>query len=337
MKVMILYFVPILVLMTGCTENSQSNLADTARPDYVLVIHGGAGTITRTSMTPTMEAAYRKVLNEALNVGTGVLEDGGSALDAVEKTVRFMEDSPLFNAGKGAVFNHAGVNELDASIMEGANHEAGAVGGVSNVRNPISVARAVLERSPHVMLVGKGAEQFAEDHGFEPVHQDYFFTQRRWDALEKLRAKENAVEPVSEEDKHGTVGAVALDRSGNLAAATSTGGMTNKKYNRIGDSPVIGAGTYADNATCAVSSTGHGEFFIRFAVAHAVSAMMAYGDKSIREASDHIIHSVLEEAGGTGGVVGVDHNGEVAMTFNTEGMYRAYAKPGEREVAIYNE
>lgn len=338
MKKAILYFVGVCcIVSTGCTDKRVDDVSTNNRPEYVLVIHGGAGTITRASMTSEMESDYTEVLQDALDIGQEILENGGTALDAAERTVRFMEDSPLFNAGKGAVFTHAGDNELDASIMDGSNLHAGAVGGVRNIRNPISVARAVMEHSQHVMLVGEGAEQFAVDQGFEPVDPQYFFTQRRWDSLEKLRAKESTMDSLSEQDKHGTVGAVALDKSGNLAAATSTGGMTNKRYNRIGDSPVIGAGTYADNTTCAVSSTGHGEYFIRLAIAHDISAMIAYQEVTLQEAADHVIHSKLTNAGGTGGIIGVDRNGEVAMVFNTEGMYRGYAKPGKREVAIYKE
>jgi beta-aspartyl-peptidase (threonine type) len=241
-----------------------------------LVIHGGAGTITRASMTPDLEKQYRAALEQALRAGHAVLTKGGSSIDAVETTVRVMEDSPLFNAGKGAVFTHDGRNEMDASIMDGRTKRAGAVGAVSIIRNPISAARAVMEKSEHVMMIGRGAELFATQQGLEIVDPSYFWTERRWKALQlELKREEEKKNPAAtpqtpaadEERKHGTVGALALDRSGNLAAATSTGGMTNKRFGRVGDSPILGAGNYAENESCAVSGTGHGEFFIRYTVA----------------------------------------------------------------------
>ena len=285
---------------------------------WAIVVHGGAGTITRARMTPEVEAQYRDMMKAAIDTGAAILASGGSALDAVERTIRLMEDSPLFNAGKGAVFTHEGRNELDASIMDGSNLAAGAVAGVTDIRNPITAARTVMEKSPHVMLTGKGASEFAAEKGLEIVDPSYFRDERRYNELQ--RALEN--------DKHGTVGCVVLDMNGDLAAGTSTGGMTNKRYNRVGDAPVIGAGTYASNATCAVSATGHGEFFIRYTVAHDISALMEYRGLTLDEAAREVIHGKLARVGGTGGVVAVDRKGNVAMPFNTEGMYRGYKTSG---------
>ena len=300
--------------------------------EYGMVIHGGAGTITRDSMTPETEAAYRAKLTEALEVGYAILKGGGAALQAVEETLVILEDSPLFNAGKGAVFTSDGHNELDASIMDGATLDAGAVAAVRGVKNPIRLARRVMEASPHVLLAGGGAEQFARDQGFELVSKDYFFTQRRWDSLQ--RAKERAEEPAEQ----GTVGAVALDLAGNLAAGTSTGGRTNKHFGRIGDSPIIGAGTYADNQTCAVSATGHGEYFIRAAVAHDIGALMAYQGLSVREAAHEVVMEKLVALGGSGGVIALDWEGHIAMPFTTEGMYRGIVdEQGRVEVLIYKD
>lgn len=330
----------LLMIFSGCSEESPANIPNVAisKPDYVLAIHGGAGVITKENMNEEKELAYQSALNKALDLGEEVLKGGGTSLDAVVAAITFMEDSPLFNAGKGAVFNHDGQNEMDASIMEGKELMAGAIGGVRTIKHPILAARAVMEKSEHVMLVGQGAETFAKEQGLEIVDPSYFYTQQRWDALQNvLKSDPDRSELDHSDRKHGTVGAVALDRHGNLAAATSTGGMTNKRYNRIGDSPIIGAGTYADNGTCAVSCTGHGEYFIRYAVAHSLAAQMEYGHKSLKEAGDHIIHDVLVKAGGTGGLISVDKDGNVYLPFNTEGMYRGFTKPGMREVKIYKE
>ncbi len=317
-------------MLLSCQRMDTTNNLD---PEYVLVIHGGAGVITRVTMDPLMEKSYREALDTALSVGEKILGAGGTSLDAVEAVVTWLEDNPLFNAGKGAVFNYEGEIELDASIMNGLDLSAGAVGGVRHVKNPIQLAGAVMEKSQHVILVGAGAEEFAKLQDIELVDPGYFFTQRRWDShLKALKA-----EKTTAADKHGTVGAVALDKHGNLAAATSTGGMTNKRWNRIGDTPVIGAGIYANNLTCAISSTGHGEFFIRWAVAHDISAMMEYKGVSLKEASSHVIMEKLAAVGGEGGVVGVDRRGEITMTFNSEGMYRGYVKPGERYVGIFGD
>lgn len=314
------------------------------RSEFRLVVHGGAGTILRENMTPEREAEYRAKMEEAIHAGYEILDAGGSALDAVVATVQVLEESPLFNAGRGAVFTHEGTNELDASIMDGRTRDAGAVAGVTRVRSPIELARAVMERSPHVMLAREGAETFAEEQGLELVDPSYFFTQHRWEALERARETEETGllswtrdgAELPDEWKSGTVGAAALDRDGNLAAATSTGGMTNKRFGRVGDSPIIGAGTWADNRSCAVSATGHGEFFIRNVVAYDICARMLYTGASLQEAADAVIHGVLVEQGATGGIVAVDKDGNIAMPFNTPGMYRGHVGPdGEIVVEIY--
>lgn len=314
------------------------------RPAYALAIHGGAGVIRKTDMSAEKDAACRAALDSALTVGETVLKNGGTAPDAVTAAVAWLEDCPLFNAGRGAVFTHEGRNELDASIMDGSNEMAGAAGGVTIVKNPVKLARAIMEKSPHVLLTGRGAEQFAIENGLDTVSADWFFTQDRWNSLQKEleaekknNAQGNSLQTQNPDYKFGTVGCVALDRNGNLAAATSTGGMTNKRWNRLGDSPVIGAGTYASNAACAVSCTGHGEYFIRYAVAHDVFARMVYGGLSLQDAADQIVMKKLVEKGGEGGLIAVDKNGNIAMPFNSEGMFRGYAKPGERKVMIYKE
>ena len=293
---------------------------NSAKPLFGIVIHGGAGAITPDSMTKEEEAAYRHKLEEALNAGYAILEQGGNALDAVTAAVTVMEESPLFNAGKGAVFTAEGVNELDSSIMDGRTLGAGAVTGVTTVKSPIALARAVMEKSDHVFLSGPGAESFAGEQGLEIVPRSYFFTEKRWQQLQKIREKKN----LSPLNRSGTVGAAALDRQGNLAAGTSTGGMTFKRFGRIGDSPIIGAGTYANNQSCAISATGHGEYFIRLSVAHEIHALMTYRAMSLKEAADDVIHRQLTALGGTGGVVAIDRHGNIAMPFNTSGMFRGY-------------
>ncbi len=320
--------VPVLIALVvmACLPGSPASQASEAK--FGIVVHGGAGTIKKTSMTAEKEAAYRDKLREAIRAGQKILSEGGSSLDAVEAAVRILEDSPLFNAGKGAVFTSEGRNELDASIMDGRTLKAGAVASVTRIRNPISLARAVMDRSENILLVGEGAEVFAKDQGIQLVDPKYFFTQERWDELQK--AKERDKKPKGEaapmpNEKHGTVGAVALDKQGNLAAATSTGGRTNKSFGRVGDSPIIGAGTYANNQTCAVSATGHGEFFIRLAVCYDISALMAYRGMSLKEAANAVIKEKLTKLGGTGGIVAIDRDANVAMPFNTPGMYRGYA------------
>jgi beta-aspartyl-peptidase (threonine type) len=324
----------------------QPVAAQKASPSYVLVIHGGAGTILKKNMSPEKEAAYKASLKKALETGYRILQKGGSSLDAVEATVRVLEDDSLFNAGKGAVFTHEGRNELDAAIMNGKTRAAGAVAGVTVVRNPVSAARAVMEKSEHVMMIGPGAEKFAKEAGLEIVDPSYFRTESRWNDLQRIlkedsiaAAKSNAYPEklgIKNRDyKFGTVGAVALDQQGNLAAATSTGGMTNKKYGRVGDSPIIGAGTYANNATAAVSCTGWGEFYIRNVAAYDLSALMEYKGLSVQQAGNAVIKKV-GDMGGDGGLIALDKKGNMAMPFNTEGMYRgAVTKDGKIEIFIY--
>ncbi|HEY1023288.1 MAG TPA: isoaspartyl peptidase/L-asparaginase [Flavisolibacter sp.] len=323
-------------------------VAHAQQKKYVLVIHGGAGTITRANMTPEREKAYTAALREALQTGYNSLQAGKSSLDAVETTIHVLENSPLFNAGKGAVFTNDGRNELDASIMEGKTLRAGAVAGVTTVKNPISAARAVMEKSEHVMMVGAGAEKFSKDAGLEIVDPKYFWTQSRWNGLQQAK-KQDSLKAVLDHDqktsgllgttnrdfKFGTVGCVALDKAGNLAAGTSTGGMTNKKYGRVGDAPIIGAGTYCNNATAGISCTGWGEYFIRAVVAKTVSDLMEYKGLSVAEASRMAIEKV-EKLGGDGGLIALDKNGNIAMPFNTEGMYRgAVTADGKIEIEIY--
>ena len=316
----------------------------------MFVIHGGAGAIERSKMTPELERQYREKLTEALQAGYRVLSGGGSGLDAVEAAIRIMEDSPLFNAGKGAVFTSAGTNELDSSIMYGGTLAAGSVAGLKHIKNPISLARMVMERSPHVMMVGEGAEAFARQQGVAMVPQSYFYTERRWQDLQRAKEQEKQKQNappkrnahgeaplLGEDGLRGTVGAVALDAAGNLAAGTSTGGITNKRFGRVGDSPIIGAGTYADNQTCAVSATGDGEYFIRASVAHDISALVGYKGLSVREAADQVLDKV-KRLGGTGGVIVLDREGNVAMPFNTAGMYRGRIGPdGKAVVEIYKD
>jgi L-asparaginase / beta-aspartyl-peptidase len=309
---------------------------------FALVLHGGAGTITRATMTPERETEYREKLEESLRTGYAILEEGGTSLDAVEAAIRVMEESPLFNAGKGSVFTHHGRNELDASIMNGRTLEAGAVAGVTIIRNPISAARAVMEKSPHVMMAGEGANLFATTVGLEIVDPSFFWTERRWKQLQErlMEGREfgGDFEPRKDppaDDKRGTVGVVAVDIRGDIAAGTSTGGMTDKRYGRVGDSPIIGAGTYADNRTCGVSGTGHGEYFIRLGVARDVAAMMEYQGLGVAEAAGRVVEK-LTRAGATGGVVAVDAEGNIAMEFNTEGMYRGFIREdGVPHVLIY--
>jgi len=309
--------------------------------EYSLVIHGGAGTITRDAMTEEREAAYRGKLAEALKDGRAVLAEGGDALDAVTAAITVMEDSPLFNAGKGAVFTNAGRNELDASIMDGASLNAGAVTGVTRVRNPIRLARSVMADSRHVMLAQEGAEEFARSQDFELVSPLYFWTERRFNQLREVQDRDDQAlrldhEP-SEGHEYGTVGAVALDSKGDLAAGTSTGGLTNKMWGRIGDSPIIGAGTYASNKSCGVSGTGHGEYFIRLTLAREICALMEYTGASAQEAADTLIHERLDQMGASGGAIVLDKNGNVAYSFNSEGMYRGHVTSDspEPEIAIY--
>jgi beta-aspartyl-peptidase (threonine type) len=305
---------------------------------FALVVHGGAGTIERDKMTADKEREYRSGLEKALRAGYDVLNTGGWSLDATEAAVRVLEDDPHFNAGKGAVFTSAGTNELDAAIMDGKTLKAGTVAVLRHIKNPVELARLVMERSPHVMLSGEGAEKFATENGVRLVDQKYFFTQERWDALQKMKAAEknrHAKMIITDQDRHGTVGAVALDQNGNLAAATSTGGTTNKRPGRVGDSPIIGGGTYANNTTCAVSATGDGEYFIRATVAHDVSALMEYRGMKLQDAAQIVLDKVVK-LGGTGGLIAVDREGNIALPFNTSGMYRGQVDPsGQFVIEIY--
>jgi beta-aspartyl-peptidase (threonine type) len=316
--------IAILLLVVFGLSHCEEKIIN-SKPKWAIVIHGGAGTILKKNMSAEAEAAYKEKLSDALNAGSKILENGGTSLDAVTAAINVMEDSPLFNAGKGAVFTAEGKNEMDASIMDGATLMAGAVAGVRHVKNPVLAARAVMEKSAHVMLSGEGADEFAKNQGLEIVDSSYFFTKRRWESYK--RANKN---------KYGTVGAVALDMHGNLAAATSTGGMTNKMKGRIGDSPIIGAGTYADNNGCAVSATGHGEYFMRNVVAYDINALMKYSGVSLKEAANYVILKKLKDQGGAGGIIAIDRAGNFVMTFNTTGMYRAYENSdGFSEVLIY--
>ena len=311
-----------------------------AKP-IAIVIHGGAGKIDRDALTPERERLYHSTLEQSLRAGHAILARGGSALDAVEAAIVVMEDAPVFNAGKGSVFTAEGKNELDASIMDGRALQAGAVGGVTTVKNPIRAARAVMEKSPHVLFTNKGAEKFAADHGLEIVDPKYFFTERRWKQIQKWRKQQKAkpqaaAEPDQHADYFGTVGCVALDAQGNLATGTSTGGMTGKRFGRIGDSPIIGAGTYADNRTAGISCTGHGEYFIRHAVAHDIPARMAYKQESLAKAARDVVQTVLKPAGGSGGIIGIDMHGTVVMEFNTPAMSRGYIdRDGKTKTAIF--
>lgn len=342
--------------LISCKNQSEEKLKEPVTvseetdsiPNFGIVIHGGAGTILKENMTDSLEQAYTSKLEEAIRTGHEILANGGTAQEAVQRTINVMEDSPLFNAGKGAVFTNAGTNELDASIMDGETLNAGAVAGVKKVKNPINLAYEVMVNSNHVMLGGEGAETFAKERGIELVDPQYFYTENRYKSLQRIREKEKTeldhdgktafTDPFIKDSKFGTVGCAALDKHGNLAAGTSTGGMTNKRWGRIGDAPIIGAGTYANNATCAVSSTGWGEFFIRGMVAHDISALMEYKGVSLEEAAKLVIQEKIPALGGDGGIIAIDHEGNVAMEFNTAGMYRAKMnKKGELEIGIYGE
>ncbi|WP_298952155.1 isoaspartyl peptidase/L-asparaginase family protein [uncultured Nonlabens sp.] len=357
-----LLYMLVSVLLISCnqkTKESTTTPTDSSileveeiTNEFAIVIHGGAGTIKKENMTPELEAQYNEKLTESIKAGHEILRNGGSAMDAVEASIRIMEDSPLFNSGKGAVFTHDGINSLDASFMDGTTLNAGAIAGVTTVKNPISLARKVMTDSEHVLLSGAGADSFAtslDDKNIEIVDNKYFYTERRFKSLQRVLEREKAKDqktvarleiedPFIKDSKYGTVGCVALDRNGNIAAGTSTGGMTNKKYGRIGDSPIIGSGTYANNKTCGVSSTGHGEYFIRAQVAYDISALMEYGDRTLEEATEEIIQEKLVDLGGTGGIVALDRLGNISMEFNTAGMYRAMmGDNGKLTVGMYKE
>ena len=345
-----------LACNTSAEKETQTNqIAETEKAqdsveNFGIVIHGGAGTILKENMSDSLEQAYKAKLEEAIRTGHEILANGGTAIEAVQRTINIMENSPLFNAGKGAVFTNEGKNELDASIMEGKTLNAGAVSGVTTVKNPINLAWEVMENSEHVMLSGKGAEQFAKERNLEIVNPEYFYTENRFKSLERLKERNSEkteldhdgktafVDPFIKDSKFGTVGCAALDKNGNLAAGTSTGGMTNKKWGRIGDAPIIGAGTYANNKTAAISATGWGEFFIRGVVAYDISAMMEYKGMSLAEAAKEVIQNKNPELGGNGGIIAIDRNGNVSMEFNTAGMYRAKMnQDGVLEIGIYSE
>lgn len=301
---------------------------------YAIAIHGGAGTLPRAEMTPELEAQYRADLQKALDTGYAVLEEGRPSMDAVTAAVRVLEDSPMFNAGKGAVFNREAQVELDAAVMDGATLRAGAVAGVKHVKNPVDLARLVMEQSSHVLLISTGAEEFALDHGMTLVPNSYFHTERRREQLERARRGDKLAAVTL--NYFGTVGAVARDGKGNIAAATSTGGTTGKRAGRVGDTPIIGAGTYANNATAAISGTGHGEFFMRWLVAHDIHALMEYRGMSVEAAVNEVVQKKLKAAKGEGGVIAIDAKGNIALSFNSEGMFRgARDSKGRNEVAIY--
>lgn len=305
-----------------------------------IVIHGGAGVIRKSDMTAEKEQAYRQKLQEALEAGYAILEKGGSSLEAVERAIQVLEESPLFNAGRGCVLNNEGKPELDASIMDGKTLQAGAVAGVDEIKSPIRAARAVMEQSEHVMMVGSGAERFAKSKGLEMVKPSYFLSEKRSEQLKNIKKKEKdakSFEDAYPDRKYGTVGCVALDKQGNIAAGTSTGGMMNKRFGRVGDSPIIGAGTYADNQGCGVSATGHGEFFIRSVAAFRVNALMKMQKITLQEAAQETIN-FIGKLGGTGGLIALDQQGNIAMPFNTEGMYRGYIDTNKKmEIQMYKE
>lgn len=332
-----------LMVAVACSRHDSTSAVNSVKGPITLVIHGGAGTIKRENMTPEKELAYRSKLTEALDSGYAVLESGGPSTRAVIAAIKVMEDSPLFNAGKGSVFNSDGKNEMDAAIMNGQNLMAGAVAGLTTVKNPITAAWAVMTKSPHVMMIGKGAEEFAAQQGIEIVDPSYFFDSTRykqWLRARQQKEKQQAswYDPNIRDQKFGTVGAVALDQDGNLCAGTSTGGMTNKKYGRVGDAPIIGAGTYANNASCAVSGTGWGEYFIRLTVAHDIAALKQYSGLSLQAAADSVVMKKLPALGGDGGIIALDREGNFSMTFCTEGMFRGYIrKRGEAKTFIYKD
>jgi beta-aspartyl-peptidase (threonine type) len=344
------------VAIAALTLAAQGQTPQPAQHHWAIVVHGGAGVIERASMKPETEAAYRASMKQATEAGGRVLDNGGSALDAIEATIHILEDDPLFNAGRGAVFTAEGKNELDAAIMDGSNLKAGSVAGVTRTRHPISLARAVMDKSPHVMLVGAGADSFAASVGLEQADPSFFFTERRWQSLVRQLKKEGKPiparpagappappTPVAEVDasgahKFGTVGVVALDRQGNIAAGTSTGGTQAKQWGRVGDSPIIGAGTYASNQSCAVSGTGTGEYFIRLGIAREVCNLVSFKGMPLQQAADQVIHKELDALHGDGGLIAITPDGQLAWSFNTPGMYRAkLSEGGKLEIGIYND
>jgi len=348
-----LFIISIVCISFSCNSNKDSSSAENTllekQNEFAIIIHGGAGTILKGNLSKEKEKAYRNKLEEAIRIGYAILKEGGTSQEAVVKTIQVMEESPLFNAGKGAVFTHEETNELDASFMDGESLNAGAVAGVKNVKSPIELAVKIMTDSDHVMLSGEGASIFAKEKGLEMVDPAYFYTERRFKSLQRIKnkakteldnndKKANFYDTDIKNAKFGTVGCVALDKNGNIAAGTSTGGMTNKRWGRIGDAPIIGSGTYANNKTCGVSSTGWGEYFIRSQVAYDISAQMEYQKKTLKEATKDVIQNKLTKLGGTGGVVALDKNGNMSFEFNTAGMYRASMNDaGELVVKIYKE
>lgn len=348
-----LFIILIVCISFSCNSNKDSSSAENTllekQNEFAIIIHGGAGTILKGNLSKEKEKAYRNKLEEAIRIGYAILKEGGTSQEAVIKTIQVMEESPLFNAGKGAVFTHEETNELDASFMDGESLNAGAVAGVKNVKSPIELAVKIMTDSDHVMLSGEGASIFAKEKGLEMVDPAYFYTERRFKSLQRIKANVKTKLDYSDKkaafydadiknNKFGTVGCVALDKNGNIAAGTSTGGMTNKRWGRIGDAPIIGSGTYANNKTCGVSSTGWGEYFIRSQVAYDISAQMEYQKKTLKEATKDVIQNKLTKLGGTGGVVALDKNGNMSFEFNTAGMYRASMNDaGELVVKIYKE
>lgn len=350
----ILLILVILGILYSCkpttTEHKTQTIAKAKKVnDFAIILHGGAGTILKKNMTTEKEQAYKTKLEEAIKKGYTILKNGGTSQKAVLKTIQIMEESPLFNAGKGAVFTHEETNTLDASFMDGKTLKAGAVAGVENVKSPIALAIKIMTDSKHVMLSGKGASEFAKEKGLEIVDPSYFYTESRFNSLQKIKNKEkteldhnekqaNFYDPDIKNAKFGTVGCVALDKNGNIAAGTSTGEMTNKRWGRIGDTPIIGSGTYANNKTCGVSSTGWGEYFIRSQVAYDISAQIEYQQKSLKDATKSVIQNKLTKLGGTGGVVALDKYGNMSFEFNTAGMYRASMNDdGDLVLKIYKE
>lgn len=329
----------ILVLFNQMIAMAQKN-----NGNFAIVIHGGAGNLVKKNYSKEDLVQYEKTLSSALDSGYAMLQNGQTATDVVEKTIQILENSPLFNAGKGSVFSNEGRNEMDAAIMDGATLKCGAVTNLQHIKNPISLAKHIMENSSFVFLNGEGAEKYAKENGFDFVEPEYFFVEKKWNEMLRIRDSSKTqldnenrgdIREIDQDNKYGTVGCVVLDQYGNLAAGTSTGGITNKKYNRIGDSPLIGAGTYANNETCAISCTGHGEDFIRLVVGHQVHSLMKYDHKSIQKSADLVIQKELTELKGRGGLIAIDKKGNIAFSFNTTGMFRGYInKKGEKYIGI---
>jgi len=347
MKKIIILFIATIILTACETTSTKPTIQKREANSFAIVIHGGAGGIKREYFNEEQQEAYAKKLEEALNAGYTILEKGGISLDAIQAAINVMEDSPLFNAGKGAVYNSEGNQEMDAAIMDGKTLNAGAIAGVNHIKNPILAARMVMDSSKHVMLSGKGAEIMAEKYGIEMVDSSYFFTEKRLNQLRKIQGKEEIQldhtaflikNKLIDDHKYGTVGAVAIDKNGNIAAGTSTGGMTNKKYGRIGDVPILGAGTYANNLTCGISATGTGEYFMRTVAAHEVSSLLLYKDLTPKEALHEVLFNQIGPLGGKGGMILVDKNGDISWDFNSTGMFRGFKKSnGEQKIEMFEQ